>query len=183
MRRGAEASTEKLAARKPKLSALDMRVPWLIEEAEHADDLQKHLDTIAGAFKSAERAWKFKESALKEKSCKIGRPEIGLRAARAVIGGGNRRIHDFMEGVYICYTSLIRAQRSSYCDWLNSVLGKALARGQYLGGSCVRVGKGGQSLHFGEEDSDEERDGRTAQSEGGDHHDGIVVVTRLVGTS
>lgn len=54
--------------------------------------------------------------------------------------------------------------------------GDAKARGEYLGGFCVRVGEDGRSLHFWNEDSDEERMARTCPSPCGDpgKHDFVV---------
>lgn len=70
----------------------------------------------------------------------------------------------------------MRVQASRYLDRLNAVVVDVQARGEYLGGFRVRVGKDGPSLHHGEDDSNEERGGRSLPPEGGDYGDVVIFV-------
>lgn len=109
--------------------------------------------------------------------------EIDLKVARADILRGERVFHDFVERVCTGYTTLLRAQVSSYRDRLNTVLGEAQVRGEYLGCFPVRAWEDGHSLHLGDEDRDKERVGRTSPREGDDPLDDGVVVHPSTGPS
>lgn len=58
----------------------------------------------------------------------------------------------------------MREQSTSYRDRLNAVLDDGQMKGEYLGGFRVRASENGQSLRIGNDDSGEERGGRTPRS-------------------
>lgn len=54
----------------------------------------------------------------------------------------------------IGYTSLMRAQASSYRNRLNALLGNAQSRGESLGGSRVYAVEDGRFVHLGVDEND-----------------------------
>lgn len=100
----ADATTEKTAAWDVKLRELDIKVQLLAEKAEHSGDLQKRLDIKRGEIDSAGTTLESNKPLLKEKDCINGRRETDLRAAPAVIGGGETVIHNFAEYITTGYT-------------------------------------------------------------------------------
>lgn len=94
--------------------------------------------------------------------------------ARAVVGRGERDIRDFAEWVCAGYTSSLHDHAGDYRSLMNVMLADAQLRGEYLGSYPVRIGNEGHSVYLEEDDSDEERGGRTPPCE--DDSDLVVVL-------
>lgn len=70
-------------------------------------------------------------------------------------------MRDFVECVCTWYSSLRRTQSSSYRNQVNVILPDAQARRECLSGFRVSLREGGQALHVGDADSDQEGGGST----------------------
>lgn len=183
VRGGAEASTAKFVERKAELCELVLKSQLLAEKGGRIGELEKLLDANTKRLELFKMDLEAKEPVLKDQSRNNGTLEVELKAARAAIGRGKRVIHDFAEHTCTRYTTLMRAQSSSYPDRLMAMLGDAEVRGEYLGGFRVCVRKSGDYLQFGVEDSDEERVGRTRLPESNDPRHGVDVVPYCTGPS
>lgn len=143
-----------------------MNVYLLTDGAWKVGELKKRLDAAVGELAFEKQSQKAREVALKKMLLDYNRLELELRGVGAAISRRERVIRDFDERVCTGYTSLVRAQASSYRDCLKVLLSDTRSRVDYLRGHQVPVGEDYHSFRLGERNNSKERNGHTLLSEG-----------------
>lgn len=144
-----------------KVEKLESKVQLLKDTTEKIGEMPKWLDAAMGELGSMNQALEAKGVATKANVHEYSRLELELELVRAVIAGEERSIQDIEEPVHTEYTSLVRAQASSYRDHLHAVLSNAQSGGEYLGGYLVPVGEDHHCLQLHVVKSNGERGGDT----------------------
>lgn len=142
-----------------------------MEEAWRVEEMQTRLVGKVDECGSTGLVLEKKEAASKEMVCRYSSLEFELGADRTAIDREEKVMQDFAECVRTVYSSLLRAQLSSYRVWLSTLLVDAQSCKEYLGRYRIRVGEAGYSLYVGDVNGNGDQQDSTPRLRG----DGDVV--------